>query len=441
MKLKLFWKIYLSIALTSVALVTGLAYLNERVERQMSYIAAEDQQVLKDLAKQASQLIADNPEQLAAWIDTVQQQHNTWATVVRAKTEWLDEGEISRQYIERISLGRPIRYPIHLEHKDNPMMGLPLAVEDFHLLILLPQDMRPGQYWQLVHWFITLLLPLLLVALLSYVIYRHIIKPIEALHTDTTKFRAGNFDTRTSVVASNRRDEIGELAVSFNHMADSIDELFRNQRQLIADISHELRTPITRLRLTIDSEYPPEQLRERVEREVTYMTGLVEDTLTLAWLENEKPTLNQEDVDLIALIESIAEDARFEFPNHPLVLHLPNECIVKNSYHRALGQSIENIVRNAMKYTPITAGISIRCYQQPGKVLIEIEDQGPGVPEAQLTDIFKPFVRLDKSRDRDSGGYGLGLALAKRQISAIGGSLTASNNRPHGLVMTISLNT
>ncbi|WP_448554556.1 ATP-binding protein [Thalassotalea montiporae] len=439
MKLKLFWKIYLSIALSSVSLVWGLSYLSEQVERKMSYISPADQAQLIAYGQQAKAVFEDNPAQLSEWANWVEKHEQTRLVIVRMEPNWL-QGQEHADYIgEEVNFGRGVHWPIHLEHEQNPIIDVPIGVQDYHLLIQLPQRMRPGAHWQLIHLSITILLPLLLVAVLSYFIYRHIIKPLEALHTDTTKFRAGNFDTRTSVNAANRHDEIGQLALSFNHMADSIAELLSSQRQLIADISHELRTPITRLRLTLDSQYQPAQMYERIEREINCMADLVEDTLTLAWLDNEKPELNQEDVDLVALIESIAEDAKFEFPNHPLALDLPSECMVCNSNHRALGQSIENIVRNAMKYTPIDAGIRISCRQHEGQVLIEIKDQGPGVPAAQLEDIFKPFVRLDKSRDRDSGGYGLGLALARRQIKAVGGSLVASNNLPHGLVMTISL--
>ena len=439
MRLKLFWKIYLSIALSSVALVWGLSYLSEQVERKMSFIAPADQAQLLAYRLQAKAVLEDNPAQLSEWANWVEQHEQTRLVIVQMEPSWL-QGQEHEDYIaQEVSFGRMVDWPIHLSHEENPIIDLPLAVQGYHLLIQLPPRMRPGAHWQLIHLAITILLPLLLVAVLSYFIYRHIIKPLEALHSDTTKFRAGSFDQRVSASASNRHDEIGQLALSFNHMADSISALINSQRQLIADISHELRTPITRLRLTLDSDYQPAQMYQRIEREINCMADLVEDTLTLAWLDNEKPQLNQEDVDLVALLESIIEDASFEFPNHPLAVDLPNECIAHNSNHRALGQSVENIVRNAMKYTPIDAGIEIQCQQHKDHIVIEIKDKGAGVPASKLDDIFKPFVRLDKSRDRNSGGYGLGLALAKRQIKAIGGSLVASHNQPHGLIMTINL--
>ena len=437
-KFKLFWKIYTLIALVSVALVFGLSYLSNQVETKMSYIAEQHQLELQAYAEQARQLVGDQTG-LKQWAESVKRKENTWLVVVKMQPKWLYGTGIPAHLKEDVTFGRLIVYPIHLHHEMNPVMDLPLGYQDYHLLIQLPERMRPGAYWQAIHFMITILLPLILVAVLSLIIYSHIIKPLQALHQDTIQFKQGDFTSRASITSANRHDELGQLSQSFNQMADNIAALINNQRQLIADISHELRTPMTRLRLLLDSKQQDPQLLTRVDREVRYMTGLVEDTLTLAWLENEKPNLNQEQVDLIALIESIAEDARFEFADHDLRLTLPEQCILQNSYHRALGQSIENIVRNAMKYSPKGSTVTIECWEDQQQVKIRITDQGSGVPESMLQEIFKPFFRVDKSRDRDSGGYGLGLALSKKQINAIGGDIIASNQQPQGLAMTIVL--
>ncbi|MCG7532650.1 histidine kinase sensor domain-containing protein [Psychrobium sp. MM17-31] len=439
MKLKLFWKIYLSIAITCIGLVTGLSYLSEYVEDKMSHLTLTDQQTLKEYARQATELAQTNPELLTQWAEDIAQREQTWLVVVKAKHQWLYGSEIPAALQEETVQGRLVEWPIHLEHEVNPVMDLPLNFNDYHLLIQLPQHMRPGAYWQVIHLLITVLLPLLLTAIISYLMYRNIIKPLQALHRDSAHFTQGDFNTRSSSEVSNRNDEIGELATGFNDMADNISALIKSQRQLIADISHELRTPITRLKLLLSSGYNKADVIERFDRELGYMAGLVEDTLTLAWLNNEKPDLSREDVDLTALIETIAEDARFEFTQHQLVLQLPESCQIENSNHRALGQSIENVVRNSMKYSPEQSQVSIKCWQEAELVTIEISDQGAGVPVERLEDMFEPFVRLDQARDRASGGYGLGLALTKRQITALGGTISASANTPHGLVMTMTL--
>lgn len=439
MKIRLFWKIYLSIALTCIALVWGLSYLSDQVEQKMSYLAPKHQQTLTDYAHQAREFAMQGEQPLQTWAHAVRAREKTWLVVVKMEPHWAYGTGIPAHLEDEISFGRAVDWPIHLEHEINPIMDLPLQYDDYHLLIQLPQRMRPGSYWQVIHLLITVLLPLLLTAVISYLIYRNIIKPLQALHRDSARFTNGDFKMRSSNCVTNRNDEIGELATSFNDMADNISLLIKSQRQLIADISHELRTPITRLKLLLGSSYRHDEIIERFDRELNYMAGLVEDTLTLAWLDNEKSNLTREDVDLTALIETIAEDARFEFTDHDLVLQLPEHCYLRHSNHRALGQSIENIVRNSMKYSPPYSKVIIRCQVTSENALLEIIDQGAGVPGDRLHDIFQPFVRLDESRDRSSGGYGLGLALAKRQITALGGTIDASLNQPHGLIMTMSL--
>jgi two-component system sensor histidine kinase PfeS len=181
------------------------------------------------------------------------------------------------------------------------------------------------------------------------------------------------------------------------------------------------------------------------------MQLLMEDTLTLSWLDTEKPKLNQETVDVTLLLDTIAEDARFEFPKHQLILLSPDSCPLEDTNHRALGQALENMIRNALKYSQ--EGSEVRVIVQRNGIVdeltISIEDQGPGVGREDLENIFKPFFRSDKSRNRtslagdnsleDLGGFGLGLALSKRQITALGGSISAENMQPDGLRMLTRL--
>ena len=183
---------------------------------------------------------------------------------------------------------------------------------------------------------------------------------------------------------------------------------------------------------------------KRVEQEVDGMQTLLEDTLTLSWLNNGVAEAIREDVDLVLLIDAIADDASFEFSDHFLDLDLPETCVLKNSNHRALGQAIENIIRNAMKYSPANSNVLVAVSEvinaegQP-EVSIKICDQGKGVETQYLEEIFEPFFRVSQARDKASGGYGLGLALSKRQIELLGGQICAKHNKPCGLVFEIFL--
>jgi two-component system sensor histidine kinase PfeS len=155
----------------------------------------------------------------------------------------------------------------------------------------------------------------------------------------------------------------------------------------------------------------------------------------MSWLETERPRLRDETLDLTDLLDSIIDDARFEFPDRHIDTQLPVEAELTGSCHRALGQAIENIVRNALEHTPPDGTVSIHLNRDPQTYLLEVIDEGPGVPEQWLERIFQPFERLSSDR----AGFGLGLALAQRQVFAIGGCLTARNNEQGGLCMTIRL--
>jgi two-component system sensor histidine kinase PfeS len=147
-----------------------------------------------------------------------------------------------------------------------------------------------------------------------------------------------------------------------------------------------LRTPLARLDIAIDglhSETGKQANLARIETESRRIRKLVDDTLTLAWLENERPQLKQESLDLVDLIDVLAEDARFEFPDRTLDCQLPDSALIENSNHRALGQALENVLRNAMRYTPAGKTVTIALQQQkqqPGHYHVAIRDQGPGVP-------------------------------------------------------------
>jgi two-component system sensor histidine kinase PfeS len=264
--------------------------------------------------------------------------------------------------------------------------------------------------------------------------------PLRKLEKVTKEFSEGKFDVRVNSSLHDRNDELTHLAVTFDQMAERISKLIYSQRRLLADLSHELRTPLTRIDMAIDfveQNINPEQALERLRYEASTMRSLVEDSLTLAWLDTESPHLNADNFDLVELIQVICEDARFEYPDRILTTQLPVHGPISQSGQLALGQAIENIIRNALRHTPIKSTVEVSLSAIETGYRLVIKDHGPGVPEDMLSDIFKPFFRVDKARaaqstlkkSANSGGFGLGLALAHRQVAAVGGSIKAVNYR------------
>jgi two-component system sensor histidine kinase PfeS len=439
MKNTLFWRLCAFIALGTVLLFWALSWLTNHTETSMSFIAPEHQKQLLEYGKEAEEILRrDGEAALASWLHALQQKEHTWAAVVRTNITPFAGSTIESEYIDRFQMGRSVEWKIHLYFEDNPTMEIPFSDASSHFLIRLPQRMRPGAFLIYAKVILQIALPLLLLSLLSFVLYQHVMSPLRKLENATKAFSSGELDVRVSPYLSHRNDELTRLAATFDNMAQRISKLIYNQRQLLADLSHELRTPLTRIDMAVDfveQNINPKQALERLRYEAFIMRNLVEDTLTLAWLNNESPRLNTDDFDLIELLDVICEDARFEYPECVLTTKLPAKADIKQSSQTALGQAIENIIRNALRYTPKGNEVKVSLSQQNSGYLLVVRDQGPGVPQSMLSDIFKPFFRVDKARSTDNpsdrtanpSGFGLGLALAHRQIAAVGGSIKASN--------------
>ncbi|KRW68657.1 histidine kinase sensor domain-containing protein [Stutzerimonas stutzeri] len=439
MNRRLFWKLCMGVALGSVALFWVIARLSGQAQEQMSFIDAEHQHTLRQYAQQAEALYQlGDAQALQDWLRSLQQQEQTWAAIVEPHLHALAGSELSERFLSEFSLGRDPSWKIHLYFQDNPIMDVPFADGQRRFLIQLPQRMRPGHYWYPARLLLELVLPLVLLVIGCLLLYRHLMQPLNRLEQATRRFSEGDYDARAGVLLGSRRDELAGLAETFDAMAERIGGLIIDQRQRLAEMSHELRTPLARIEMAVslaEQGADSATLLPRIRQDCSAMRCLVEDSLTLSWLETERPRLRDETLDLIDLLDSILDDARFEFPDRHIDTQLPTEAELVGSCHRALGQAIENIVRNALDHTPPGASVRIQLRTEPQAYRLEIIDQGPGVPEEWLERIFLPFERLSEDR----AGYGLGLALAQRQVSAIGGRLSARNDEEGGLCMGIWL--
>ena len=423
-----------------------MAVVSNYFETRQSLIAEEHKVTLNAYAQEASLMIQNNQiDELQSWVSNLKKKEQTLVAILKTTPHWLTAGEEKEMFdgVVDMTIGRELDYPIHLDITHNPFMKVPIPETKYNLMIQLPQRMRPGIYWKELNTAIRLGFPIFLVALICVVIYRYIILPLKSMQQATQQISQGNFDVRLDESYVNRQDELGDLSRSFNTMAQRIGILVGRQRQLIQDISHELRTPITRIKLVLDGEEPNPSFK-RVEQEVNGMQTLLEDTLTLSWLNNEDTQLVKETVDLSLLIDAICEDAEFEFSRNDITQDIPDSCVIHNSNHRALGQAVENIIRNAMKYTKAGTQIKIsinKVHDEQFKSIVQIKicDWGEGIEDKYIEEIFEPFFRVDASRDKTTTGYGLGLALTKRQVEAVGGTIYATHNEPNGLCFLITL--
>ena len=229
-------------------------------------------------------------------------------------------------------------------------------------------------------------------------------------------------------------------------MAARLQSLVNNQKQLLSDISHELRSPLARMQLAVGlarkklgTEVPAEI--DRIEQETERLNELVGQSLTLSRLDAGAVYAKDDFIDIGELLQNIIEDCDFEATEQNKKVNLKIEkSFTLNANGELLHRALENIIRNAIRYTKIDTSVDVELRQDTNnKLKISILDQGDGVPEDKISGLFEPFVRLSEARDRDSGGYGLGLAIAKRAIEFHQGQITAVNKDGSGLLVEIVL--
>jgi two-component system, OmpR family, sensor kinase len=281
----------------------------------------------------------------------------------------------------------------------------------------------------------------LLVAIvaLCYVLARHLTAPLRGLQHAVESFGKGDFRARSS---SHRRDELGQLARTFDRMAERIQTLVERQRVLLRDISHELRSPLTRLGLAVElarSRPDKETALNTIDREVDRLNMLVGEVLSLARLDSHEPVLQRSSMRLDEMLEDLVDACSVEAEErHCSLIYRPGSLIMIDANEELVRRALENVVRNAVRYAPEKTDVTVTAEQSQGMTTIRIRDAGPGVPEESLTRIFEPFYRVDHDRNRETGGTGLGLAIALRAVESHGGSILARNIHP-GLEIEIRL--
>ena len=291
----------------------------------------------------------------------------------------------------------------------------------------------------------TLKLGTILSAFLCLLIAHYLSKPIERLRTATNELARGNLDIRVSRYIGNRRDEIAELVRDFDSMADELRKLIQSERNLLSGVSHELRSPIARIRLalTLARDADARERREmldRIEQDTIQLDSMLEKILTVARLEGGQHKPKFENVSLRDIIEDVLEDARFEATAVDVDIRFAGSPDVELSGDPGLLRSaVENIVRNAIFYSGAGGQIDVSLRRDNGTALLSVRDNGPGVPEESLPLLFKPFYRVDNSRGTTTGGMGLGLAIVRNAVLVHGGTITAQNVVPHGLQIDITL--
>lgn len=323
---------------------------------------------------------------------------------------------------------------------ESPRSELPVLTKDGHRVWLRSTFTASRQ--EAPSHFTPLIIGTLMSALFSWFLSGYLVVPLIQLRQAMGKVASGRFDTRVKPAMGRRRDEIADLAEDCDRMVRQLKLMADSEQQLLHDISHELRSPLTRMHAAIGLlRQEPSQLHmlERIERESERMDALIEELLTLARMQRRPECIGREDVEVISLLAAIVEDAQFEagLKNCRVRLRAP-ESFVSRVESELLYRAFENVIRNAVRHTAMDTDVSVIATLQhnPAALIVNVIDQGPGVPPECLQRIFQPFER---GLDSASQGFGLGLAIALRVMEVHGGHIAARNRPGGGLVVDMIL--
>jgi two-component system sensor histidine kinase CpxA len=281
-------------------------------------------------------------------------------------------------------------------------------------------------------------------AFASWWLAQHLSAPIRRIQEGARALATENLDVRVSAGLEGRKDELAVLARDFDAMADQLKSNRSAITQLLRDISHELRSPLARMRVAVGlARQPPADLArqlDRLEREIERLDALISQVLKLARLHGTEAPYEREAFDVEEVIEEVVRDANFEGAVKNCTVELKGAANSTAHGNRELLRSaVENVLRNAVRYSPPGASVEVNVERTAAGLSILIRDRGPGVPAGDLERIFEPFYRVAESRDRDSGGEGIGLAITSQVMKAHGGTARANNHSGGGLEVRLSL--
>lgn len=277
--------------------------------------------------------------------------------------------------------------------------------------------------------------------LMVQVMSRGMTSPLRSMEREATSMAAGN---RAETIEVRSADEVGRLAVAFNNMARELADVDNQRRELVANVSHELRTPISALRATLENVVdgvvePEPALLSTMLAQTERLQRLVTQLLDLSRLESGGIPLHRLRFPVADLLDAVADEASLHSPDLDFRVEVEPPELEVNGDPERLHQVFANLCDNAARFTPDGGTVVLSARQKRKTVVLEVVDNGPGIPQEQLSRVFERFYRTDEARSTDEGGSGLGLAIARWVVDMHGGTIRARVNEPTGCRMEVEL--
>ncbi|WP_176360024.1 sensor histidine kinase [Desulfosediminicola ganghwensis] len=342
--------------------------------------------------------------------------------------------------------------PAFLVFGSRPLVAKPITSNNdkqFIIAAALPkrwinEPLNPSYYSSVRLW-----ITIVTSAVVCLILAKHISKPITILTKSTRKFAGGKFDERVLPLIGRRRDEFYDLAAGFDEMAGRTEKLISSREELLRNISHELRSPLSRMTLALDlarKKGTPEveTALQRVDKEIVKMNYLIGQVITLSQIEAIHSPVKQDPIDLEELIQKIQKDAELEASSRNCFVEVTKtEKISIAGDYDLIYSAVENLVRNAIRFTNESTAVEISLKTEPllaeKKAVIAIRDHGPGVNDNDLDKLFLPFFQAGTELRTTKRNSGLGLAITLGAVEQHGGKVTARNKDDGGLEVSITL--
>jgi len=416
----IFFKLFLIFLITAfilVLIIRGFFLLS--LDRNQSFKA----DLFRNLTKYSEQLVNDighPPNQEQA--NRLAQELGTQFRVKTPNEKWATDPSLPA--ISELHVDDAFSTPGTLvgQYRRHPFVILTREGSTFGIFFL----HRP--FGELPVWSFALLVGLVgMVIAGSYIMVRRLIRPVNWLTQGVGEIAKGHFDHKVPVESS---DELGELTKSFNEMAQRVSEMIHARDRLLLDVSHELRSPLTRMKVAAEF-IQNEPAKEKIQQEIYELETMVTDLLETERLKSNPGSLTLADTDLVTLAKEVAHAYSDVEPGVQLA-SLPESVQLPLDRQRII-MALRNLVENALKHTRLECGpITIKIEKNKDSVAMLVQDFGSGIPPQEQLGIFEPFYRVDPSRTRDTGGYGLGLSLAKKIMAAHGGDLSLISEHGQG---------
>ncbi len=446
----LYLKIFIWFWLVMILAVLCIAWLSFQFSQE-KYLPLQQQNLISNYAVTALITYEINGKPgLQRWFTELEKRFSISAHLVDENGQDILAGQlndrekkISEQIHQQIA-------PIEAFRENNIIVSPLIHANNgniYRLILTTPTLLQPLQYIHSRGLLYGLLIALVLSGFICYLLSIYLTKPLRILERASQQIAAGDLSVRVSQQLHYRQDEIGQLATEFDNMATKVQTMMLSERRLLQDISHELRSPLARLKIALEiargkTKNMATNELNRIELESERLNELIGEVLSLARMESPEFRLRKESFDMYHLLEELKQDCDYEHRGQQSRINLyGDKHSVMTADRKLIRSAIENILLNALRYTAENKAIEIHLHHDEDEINLSIRDHGPGIDENKISQLFKAFYRVDDARTMDKGGYGLGLAIAAKSIALHHGHISAVNAIGGGLIINIDLPT